>query len=178
MKYCSILRGINVSGKNSIKMDTLRDLLKTIGFQNIKTYIQSGNVYFESTLLSTDELALRISNELKSSLNLTVPVLVLKQEELDEIISSNPFLSFVNFEPKFMHLTFLTNEIDLSGIPEIEEKSSENELLFFGNKVVYLYLPNGNGTTKLSNTLIEKKLKNTATTRNWNTCLELQKMMN
>ncbi|NCA22961.1 MAG: DUF1697 domain-containing protein, partial [Crocinitomicaceae bacterium] len=79
----------------------------------------------------------------------------------------------VNIFSKFIHLTFLIEQIETSKTSLILEKCAENEELVFGKRIVYLYLPTGYGNTKLSNTFIEKKLKNLATTRNWNTCLEL-----
>ena len=177
MKYIAILRGINVSGKNLIKMDALRISMENFGFQSVITYIQSGNTCFESNLEDTSEIASTIKNGIEKNFNLNVPVLVFKEEEFDKILNENPFVKQSNFDTKFMHVTFLESEIDSNLIPQLAEKCSESEQLFCQGKAVYLYLPTGYGTTKLSNNLIEKKLKNLATTRNWNTCLELQKIL-
>jgi uncharacterized protein (DUF1697 family) len=177
MKYVAILRGINVSGKNLIKMDALRITMEKTGFQSVNTYIQSGNICFESNLEDTLEIAFTIKNGIEENFNLNVPILVLNKEEFDEILNKNPFVNQSNFDTKFMHITFLESKIDSNLIPQLVEKCSESEQLFCQGKAVYLYLPTGYGTTKLSNAFIEKKLKNTATTRNWNTCLELQKIL-
>ena len=177
MKYLAILRGINVSGKNLIKMDALRISMEKFGFQSVSTYIQSGNICFESNLDDTFEIASTIKNELEKNFNLNVPVLVFKDEDFDKILKENPFVKQSIFDTKFMHITFLESEIDSNLIPHLEDKCSESERLFCQGKAVYLYLPTGYGTTKLSNNFIEKKLKNLATTRNWNTCLELQKIL-
>jgi uncharacterized protein (DUF1697 family) len=177
MKYVAILRGINVSGKNLIKMDALRISMEEFGFQSISTYIQSGNICFESKSNAPFEIASKIKGGIKDNFSLNVPVLVFKEEEFDEIVNGNPFVKQSNFDTKFMHITFLESEIDSNLIPHLEDKCSESEQLFCQGKAVYLYLPTGYGTTKLSNNFIEKKLKNLATTRNWNTCLELQKIL-
>jgi uncharacterized protein (DUF1697 family) len=177
MKYVAILRGINVSGKNLIKMDALKITMEKIGFQSVSTYIQSGNICFESNLKDTIEIASIIKNGIKENFNLNVRVLVLNKEEFDKILIENPFVNQSNFDTKFMHITFLESEIDSNIIPQLVEKCSESEQLFCQGKAVYLYLPTGYGITKLSNAFIEKKLKNTATTRSWNTCLELQKLL-
>ena len=177
MKYVAILRGINVSGKNLIKMDALRIAMDNIGFQSIKTYIQSGNICFESNLKDNLEIAAKLKDGIEKNFQLTIPVLVFKEEEFDEIVNENPFMKQSNFDTKFMHITFLESEIDSNLIPQLVDKCSESEQLFCQGKAVYLYLPTGYGNTKLSNNFIEKKLKNLATTRNWNTCLELQKIL-
>jgi uncharacterized protein (DUF1697 family) len=177
MKYVAILRGINVSGKNLIKMDALRIVMEKIGFQSVSTYIQSGNICFESNLEDTLEIAFTVKNEIERNFNLNVPVLVLNMEEFDKILMENPFVNQSNFDTKFVHVTFLESELDKNLIPHLHDKCSESEQLFCQGKAVYLYLPTGYGTTKLSNNFIEKKLKNLATTRNWNTCLELQKIL-
>ena len=177
MKYVAILRGINVSGKNLIKMDALRIAMDNIGFQSIKTYIQSGNICFESNLKDNLEIAAKLKDGIEKNFQLTIPVLVFKEEEFDEIVNENPFMKQSNFDTKFMHITFLESEIDSNLIPQLVDKCSESEQLFCQGKAVYLYLPTGYGNTKLSNNFIEKKLKNLATTRNWNTSLELQKIL-
>ncbi len=177
MKYVAIIRGINVSGKNLIKMDALRIAMDNIGFQSIKTYIQSGNICFESNLKDNLEIAAKLKDGIEKNFQLTIPVLVFKEEEFDEIVNENPFMKQSNFDTKFMHITFLESEIDSNLIPQLVDKCSESEQLFCQGKAVYLYLPTGYGNTKLSNNFIEKKLKNLATTRNWNTCLELQKIL-
>lgn len=178
MKYVAILRGINVSGKNLIKMDALRKSMEKFGFQSISTYIQSGNICFDSNLEDTLEIAAIIKDGIQEHFNLSVPVLVFKADDFDVIITKNPFANQPSFDTKFMHITFLEKEIESNLIPHLEDKCSEGERLFCKGKAVYLYLPTGYGTTKLSNNFIEKKLNNLATTRNWNTCLELQKLLN
>ena len=158
-------------------MDALRIAMDNIGFQSIKTYIQSGNICFESNLKDNLEIAAKLKDGIEKNFQLTIPVLVFKEEEFDEIVNENPFMKQSNFDTKFMHITFLESEIDSNLIPQLVDKCSESEQLFCQGKAVYLYLPTGYGNTKLSNNFIEKKLKNLATTRNWNTCLELQKIL-
>jgi len=117
MKYVAILRGINVSGKNLIKMDTLRITMEKIGFQSVSTYIQCGNICFESNLEDTLEISFTIKNGIEKNFNLNVPVLVFKKEEFDKILIENPFVNQSNFDTKFIHITFLESEIDSNLIP-------------------------------------------------------------
>jgi len=177
MKYVAILRGINVSGKNLIKMDALRKMVENLDFKAVKTYIQSGNVLFEGKVGNTDVIAKRLQSALLSTFELEVPVLVLTKIEFETVVENNPFLNDLEKDEKFFHVTILGNEIDSKLFQQVEEKHAENEVIKFFNKSVYLYLPNGYGNKKVTNTFIEKKLKNTATTRNWKTCLELKKLL-
>ena len=91
MVYIAILRGINVSGKNSIKMIDLKNLFESLNFNHITTYIQSGNIVFNSDSEDKKELKKLISLQIEKIFNLKVPVLVLKIDDLREIISQNPF---------------------------------------------------------------------------------------
>jgi uncharacterized protein (DUF1697 family) len=177
MKYIALLRGINVSGKNLIKMDALKFSLEKLNFKNIKTYIQSGNIVFESEEKTVSELSNEIRQLILKDFSLEVPVIVIESTEFEEIVTSNPFAKKEDCDEKFMHLTFLNEQIDVSKTSLINEKLGENEELVFGKRFVYLYIPSGYGNTKLSNTFIENKLKNVATTRNWKTCNELLKML-
>jgi uncharacterized protein (DUF1697 family) len=177
MKYIALLRGINVSGKNLIKMDALKSSLEKLHFKNIKSYIQSGNIFFESEGKAVSELSNEIRQLILNDFSFEVPVVVIESSEFEEIVTSNPFANQENRDEKFMHLTFLNEQIDVTKTSLINEKLGENEELVFGKRLVYLYLPSGYGNTKLSNTFIENKLKNVATTRNWRTCNELLKMI-
>ena len=171
--YISILRGINVSGHRIIKMEKLRELYADLGFKNVKTYIQSGNVVFQAKGKSNDELSLKIEKSIKENLGFEVPVIVIELKELKQILKSNPFLKDKTKDISFLHITFLSgnpNQEDLDKIINVKYEQDEFSLI---KKAVYLYCPNGSGNSKLTNTFFENKLKVNATTRNWKTALEL-----
>jgi uncharacterized protein (DUF1697 family) len=173
--YLSILRGINVSGKNSIKMDALKKMYESLGFTGVITYIQSGNVIFESK--STKGLDKIIEGKIKSEFDYDVLVIVLTYADLKNTIDSNPFVKRTNIESDKLHVTFLTeipsNE-DIKNIASINYTPDEFNIV---DKAIYLHCPNGYGNTKLNNTFFEKKLKVKASTRNWKTTNELLKLM-
>ena len=171
--YISILRGINVSGKNSIKMDALKSLYETIGLKDVKTYIQSGNVVFRSEEQNTNNLESTIREQINSKFGYDVKVLVLSPEELEEIIDSVPF---TDRNISKLHVTFLSSIPTTPPVDKIMDKKSDTELVYIVNKAVYLYCPDGYGKTKLSNSFLEKQLKVTATTRNWKTANKLLEM--
>ncbi|MFL0267373.1 DUF1697 domain-containing protein [Candidatus Clostridium radicumherbarum] len=176
MKYIAFLRGINVSGKNSIKMAALKAMFQTLGFNNVETYIQSGNVIFEFDACDTVSLEVKIKEEIDKTFGFHVETIVRTMEELINIISNNPLLVEANIEIDKLHVTLLLNKPE-EAIESLNLKKEENEKYIIRGKEIYLYCPNGYGNTKLNNTILEKKLKVAATTRNWKTMNKLLEMM-
>ena len=171
--YISLLRGINVSGKNMIKMPELVKALEKNGFMNVTTYIQSGNIIFSHPDSSCEELALSIETTIIRNFGFTVPALVLTTEELTAINSSNPFLKRTNIDTDKLHVTFLAREPEAAAIDKLLHYNFAPDEMIISGRAIYLFLPNGYGRTKFNNTFIENKLGVPATTRNWRTCLRL-----
>ena len=174
--YISILRGINVSGQKLIKMDALRKMYDNLGFRNVTTYVQSGNVVFTSDDIEIHEIEDKISQQIEKEFGFIVPVIVLTTEKLKKVIDNNPFSKDENKDQAFFHVTFLSSKPSCFDKKVIEDKKQEGEDLSFSDEAVYLYCPNGYGNTKLTNNLFEAKLKVRATTRNWKTTNELLKI--
>ncbi len=174
--YISILRGINVSGHNLIKMDDLRNVYTSLGFQNIATYVQSGNIIFTVEDTALHLLEQRISQQIQKVFGFVVPVIVLTAIHLKHIIDNNPFLQDPHKDESFMHVTFLSARPNAYNKEIIESKKQKGEEIRFSDSAIYLYCPNGYGKTKLNNNFLETKLKVPATTRNWKTTNELYKM--
>lgn len=173
MRYIALLRGINVSGQKMIKMAELKSALEDLGFKGVKTYIQSGNVVFDYGLIDTKELVDIIEKKIDEVFGLGVNTIVRSDVELESIINSNPFIKEENIEMDKLHVTFLREVPEFTISSGLEIKKEEGEKFLIISKEVYLYLPNGYGRTKLNNTMFEKKLKTSATTRNWNTINKL-----
>ncbi|HSZ25946.1 MAG TPA: DUF1697 domain-containing protein [Cytophagaceae bacterium] len=174
--YIAILRGINVSGHNLIKMDALRSLCKELGFRNAKTYIQSGNIVFQYKKISCDSLEKKIEQAIFTSFSFKVPVLVKEAVELTSVLQHNPFVNVRMEDETKLHVTFLSKEPDKGLVDKIKEGSYAADECIFSGRNVYLFCPNGYGNTKLHNGFFESKLKVTATTRNWKTLNELAMM--
>jgi uncharacterized protein (DUF1697 family) len=171
--YIAILRGINVSGQKKILMEDLRYLMEGQGFQNVRTYIQSGNIIFESTETLSEKIRSKIENTIFNKYGFHVPVIIRTKDEMENVISNNPFLNRENINEDKLHVTFFNEPPDKERIKEIEKVNYSPDEFFFSDKEVYLHCPEGYGRTKLSNNFIEKKLKKTATTRNWKTVKKL-----
>ncbi len=174
--YISILRGINVSGQKLIKMDALKKMYENLNFENIKTYVQSGNVIFLSKQNDPKKLEKIISSQINADFSFEVPVIVFDVKTLESIIENNPFAKDKLKNISFLYVTFLATNPSQLAIETILEKKQENEEIEFTSNAIYLYCPNGYGKTKLNNNFLETRLKVTATTRNWKTTNELVKL--
>ena len=170
-----MLRGINVSGQKKVLMDDLRELFKTLGYRNVQTYIQSGNVVFESDSPSAGDSAGRIASAIEEEWNFTVPVVIRTSGELNQVIRNNPFVDKSPDHSKLL-VSFLSSAPETPiGESALGSYAGPDEF-HLEYRELYLHCPGGYGKTKLSNTYIEKTLAVTATTRNWKTVLKLADM--
>lgn len=166
-KYISILRGINVSGQKKIVMKDLKALYESLGFENVTTYIQSGNVIFDSDLQNISDIKNKIGDAIKIKYDFEVPVDLRTSDEFKSVLESLPFDN-VNLEVDGTKIlvTFLAQQPDRDAVNTLMEYVKAPEKLILGDRCIYLHCPNGYGKTKLSNVFIEKKLNVLATTRN------------
>ena len=167
--YIAILRGINVSGQKIIKMAELRDHLGSLGFSNLATYIQSGNIVFQSAMLDNHVLEDKIHQKIKANYGFDVPVFVRSQEEWQYMVEQNPFLTRKGIELNKLHVTILGVSPTSKSVEGIDATAYLPDEYVVSGPTVYVYCPNGYGKTKLNNTFFEKKLNTPATTRNWKT---------
>lgn len=170
--YIALLRGINVGGKNIIKMAELKQALTSIGLVDVKTYIQSGNILFKSNE-TEDILRNKIETLIKDAFGLSISVVIRTSFELDNIISNCPFTSEEilkaksNSTKECLYISFLTNTPSIKKINYFDTfKSVEEEYRIIGRDV-FLLFHDSIRNSKLSNNL--QKLDETATVRNWNT---------
>jgi uncharacterized protein (DUF1697 family) len=159
-------------------MEALRAIYENLGFSDVATYVQSGNVVFRAGEVAFETIAGQINRQIEKELGFEVPVLVMDVEKLQRIAEANPYAAEPEKDPAFLHLTFLANAPDKSGSSKLSEKQVAGEEYFITENAVYLYCPFGYGRTKLNNTSIESALKTSATTRNWKTMAELLRMAN
>jgi uncharacterized protein (DUF1697 family) len=167
MKYAAFLRGINVGGRTSIKMDALRARFAALGFENVKTYIQSGNVVFEAEETDDRRLAAQIEAMLESEFFKT-PVMVRSVDEIKKIIAANPFAAEA-FEDKFFHVVFLADELPGDKAALLLSHNREAEQFAVRGREVYCLLRDGVADSLLGKKFIDVKLKTPATARNWRT---------
>ncbi len=169
MRYIVLLRGVNVAGKHKLPMAEFRAQLEQAGYASVKSYIQSGNIGLD-TKDNADKIKLKIEEILLNTYGYEVPVLVLLQSSLPVILEANPFL---DHDPKFLHFTLLHDFPSSKSLDEFNGIRIEGEYVSCIESCVHLYLPNGYGRAKLVNGFIERKLKVSASTRNYKTMLKL-----
>ncbi|MEN9609484.1 MAG: hypothetical protein RLZZ628_298 [Bacteroidota bacterium] len=171
--YISMLRGINVGGHRKIRMADLKILYENLGFKEVLTYIQSGNVIFQTeTVMDTFLLTQQIEKVIAATYPFSVPVLVRTQAEWDNLLISNPFLAAEALSMENMYVTFLDELPNSLLLDKIKNLDYPSEPFIILGKDIYLYTADY-GKTKLSNSFFENKLKVRATTRNWKTIQQL-----
>jgi uncharacterized protein (DUF1697 family) len=175
--YISLLRGINVGGQKSIKMAELKSLYESIGFTDVTTYIQSGNVIFSSRSSNAKSVAAQIVTAIQQSFGFAVTLIIRQPEELAKIIKKSPYSRRRGIDETRLHVTFLDAKPAPASVKALIglAAKSKDEYQVIGTEI-YLHCPNGYGKSLLSNTFFEKHLKVAATTRNWNSVNTLYTM--
>jgi len=167
--YIAMLRGINVSGHNIVKMEDLRASFGALRFRNVETYVQSGNVIFETEKDSLASLSKAIERKIAGDFAVSIPVFLRTSDEMAAITKRNPFLKVPGIDHSKLHVTFLSDAPLDAAHERIQPLATNPELFRIIEREIYLYCPHGYGKSKLSNSAIEKKLSIGATTRNWKT---------
>jgi uncharacterized protein (DUF1697 family) len=166
--YVSLLRGINVSGRQ-IAMADLRALYEALGHEAITTYVQSGNVVSTSRVRSPAAVGRAAEQAIRHKLGLDVAVVVRTVPELTAVVAGNPFVG-TPADPATLHVTFLAEAVPRAKVDRIDgARFLPDEFAMTGRREVYVHCPNGYGRTKINNTFFEKQLGVAATTRNWKT---------
>ena len=174
--YIALLRGINVSGQKKIKMADLKVHLENLNFENVRTYIQSGNVIFESTRTDATDLANTIKAEILKQYGFDVPTLVLTSAYIKTVLKNIPWTKDKNTDK--MYFTLLHEVPSEENIEVVRKISHPPEEFVIDKNVIYFYSPNGYGRAKMNNNFFENKLKVKATTRNWKTLNKILEITN
>ncbi|NCX95528.1 MAG: DUF1697 domain-containing protein [Chitinophagia bacterium] len=174
MRYVALLRGINVAGQKSVKMEELRALLAGNGYAHTTTYIQSGNVAFDAPAMPVSErtLVAQIEQMLLSRFGFEVKVIVREQAYIRQIIDECPFQPEEIPDIKRLYVVLLSDVPDAGKLELLQSGLSEGEQYRLCERELY-FTTTHYGNTKFTNAFIEKKLSLTATTRNWATMHKL-----
>jgi len=174
IKYVAFLRGINVGGKKLIKMEDLRRVIESLGLKNVRTFIASGNVLFDTSQTNRDALTRKIEKELLTAFGHDIPVVLQTIDELRDILRVGPFKKIKPSAGVMMCVTLLVAEPKAS--PKLPFKSAiENlEVLAIKNQVAFILCRRKkNGMFSFPNNFFEKEFGVTATTRQWNTIVRI-----
>jgi uncharacterized protein (DUF1697 family) len=171
----SLLRGINLGGHRKIKMDELRILYETLGLEEPKTFIQSGNVVFRSKERNLTRLAKRIEEAIERKFGFRADVILRTASEMKEVVRKNPFAKRRDIVPSKLLVTFLANNLPTEVQEKLGKIEADPEEVRTERCEIYIYFPDGMGRSKLT-PVIGRILQNTGTGRNWNTVIKLLEM--
>jgi uncharacterized protein (DUF1697 family) len=189
--YISMLRGINVGGHKRVKMDELRKSFEGLGFEQVQTYIQSGNVVFKAGKLSTPKLSKRIEEAILRDFGFPVSVISRSSDELAAVIEGNPFLKERSLDKEKidkekldkekidlerLHVMFLSEAPALAALKKLGELTAAPDQLRSIDREIYFYLPNGVSGSVLMKSPVDRILAVVTTTRNWRTVNSLHQM--
>ncbi len=169
-----LLRGINLGPRNRIAMPALRAALTEGGFEDVRTYVASGNVVLSSSL-SPNKLAARCTRLIGEEFGLDIDVVVRTRDELAEVVKRNP-LGDVAKDPKRYQVSFLARKPSDRVVEKLERARAEPERFVVAGREIYAWHPDGVGRSKLWAALAGKGLGVTATARNWSTVTKLLEM--
>ena len=168
--YIALLRGINVGGHRKVPMAELRELFVKSGMKNVKSYIQSGNVVFQSSNKDSEVLETTIKKNILDKFGYDVPVLVKTKEDLAIIYNNCPFIDAEKTESYFVFLSAIPDKIL---VEEASQKTYPDDVYVILNDCIYLFCSKGYGLTKFNLSYFEKKLNINATARNYKTMVKL-----
>ena len=176
MRYVALLRGINVGGNTMIKMEDLRAMFEGLGFENVVSYINSGNLAFDASAKSSESnLCSKIEKAVEDHLGKPVQVMVRKQKDIEQVLSNNPFDG--QFEShKEMHVLFLKDKLSAVNEKWLNETIPPGERFTAIGREIYCHLPMGVADSYLGRGQFEKKLKIAVTARNWRTVQKLAEL--
>ena len=175
-KYICLLRGINVGGNRKMKMAELRSHLSDLGLEQVKTYIQSGNISFHASEKDYRKLEAQITKMIDEKYGYDVPVMVRQMEELQQIFENCPYLKEEE-DLRMIHVAFLSEAPTKAAFAELDLEQYAPDKAQLMERAIYIHYPKGSYGSKLSGNLLEKKLGVKVTARNWKTVIKLMGML-
>ncbi len=172
--FIALLHGINVGGNNKMPMADLRALLTGLGFANVQTYIQSGNVVLTADEESCEAIGLQIETAVADRFGFAVKVMVLTAADIINAVRANPYATITDDLAK-LHIGFMTTEPDHASLEALSSKAQGNDQWSVMARFFYLHAPDGMGKSVLA-PFVEKTLGVPVTFRNWRTLIALREM--
>jgi uncharacterized protein (DUF1697 family) len=172
----SLLRGVNLGGHRKVKMDELRALYESIGFEDVQTYINSGNVLFRTAGRDLVRLRKRIEDAIERTCGFRSGVILRTPSDLRSVIARNPFAARPGMDASKLAIHFLAADPTAEARQQVLAINAAPEELRIHGRELYVYYPNGMARPKLSLPMVEKTLQTSGTSRNWNTVRKLLEM--
>jgi len=176
MLAVAFLRAVNVGGTARIAMAELKALAEDIGLANPKTLLQSGNLVFEAVGKTAAALEKLLEREVAARLAVKTDIMVRTARQLDAAMERNPFAKEAKSDPSRLHVHFLKAPASAAAVDALSRAIKGREIVKGGGSEVFIYFPDGAGTSKLTNAVVERRLGARSTARNWNTVTKLTEM--
>jgi uncharacterized protein (DUF1697 family) len=171
-RYVALLRSVNVAGHGRLAMADLKQTFVTLGHDDVSTYIQTGNVLFRSPSKSITALTTAIATQLELDFGSAPAVILRRAPDLARVLAASPFPA-QGADPSRHHVTFLAEKPSRERLAAFAPPpSGKDELVIIGQEI-YVHTPDGYGNSKLTGSLLERRLGVLSTTRNWNTVTKL-----
>jgi uncharacterized protein (DUF1697 family) len=171
-RYVALLRSVNVAGHGRVAMDELRAAFEALGYTDVTTYIQTGNVLFTTTSRSEANIAMSIEQRLAEDFGDSPAVLVRSVVDLQRVGASSPYAK-AGADPARHHVTFLATTPSKAALRALNLPASGRDELVVKGREVYVHTPDGYANTKYTGSFLERRLGVVSTTRNWNTVTKL-----
>ncbi|HEX6278495.1 MAG TPA: DUF1697 domain-containing protein [Pyrinomonadaceae bacterium] len=175
MRYVALLRGINVGGNTMISMAELKESFASVGFENVVSYINSGNLAFDTRKTGEAKLVDRIESAIEKDFGLKVQVMVREQKKIEHILANNPYVGEYESH-KEMHVLFLKSELSDKQKQLLADAVPSGERFMARGREIYCHLPMGVAESYLGRGKFEKMLKVSVTARNWRTVRKLAEL--
>jgi uncharacterized protein (DUF1697 family) len=173
MIHIALLRGINVGGHKQISMTDLRDLLTQLGFADVRSLLQSGNLVFGANGPTPAQLERLLEAEAAKRLGLKTDFFVRTAKEWKGVVAQNPFPKEAARDPGHLVVMFLKDAPSVTTVKALQAAITGREVVRAAGKQLYIVYPDGIGRSRLTNAVIDKQLGTRGTGRNWNTVLKL-----
>ena len=165
MRYIALLRGVNVGGHKLVAMSDLVALLTRLGFDEPRSLLQSGNLVFHTTGRTAAQLERTLDAEVLKRLGLETKFFVRSEKEWGGVVAGNPFPKAARDDPARLIVMFLEREPDLESMNALRAAIKGRETVRADGRQLYMIYPDGQGTSKLTNAVIERKLGMRGTAR-------------
>ena len=174
-RYIALLRGVNLGGYKMVPMADLRALIAKMGFTDVQTLLQSGNVVFSGPSKAPSVLESQIEKELEKRLELDVDIHIRTPQEWRAVIEGNPFPAEAKKDPSHLLLTCYRSPLEASRVKAVQQAITGPERLHASGRHLYMTFPSGIGRSKAG--VVVGKTLGAGTARNWNTVLKLAAML-
>jgi uncharacterized protein (DUF1697 family) len=175
VRYIALLRGINVTGRNKIAMPELRAACAELGWQDVQTYIQSGNLIFQADA-AAEAVEAALGKAIDQRFGLSIPVIVRAASDWPAYVQANPYPKESEREPNLVMLALSKARPKPDAAEKLQERAASGERIAQAGDALWIHYPQGAGRSKLSPALFDRLVGSPVTARNWRTVLKINEL--